>query len=74
VAELTADHRIILQTSAGEREEVALEHEGGNPLMVSMRRWAVVIRDAVRQGAAEPGSPTFADGLACAQIMDRLRG
>ena len=32
-----------------------------------------VVRDAVREGAAPPGVPTFADGLACVRVLDRLR-
>jgi len=48
---------------------------GGRPnLVVSMERWAAVVCDAVRTGTAAPGSPTFADGLACAVVMDRIRG
>jgi hypothetical protein len=27
----------------------------------------------VGDGAAPPGAPTFADGLACAEVLDRLR-
>jgi hypothetical protein len=38
-----------------------------------MRRWATVVRDAVLRGGVEPGTPTFADGLACAGVMDALR-
>ena len=38
-----------------------------------MRRWAGVVRDAVREGGAPPGVPTFADGLACVRVLDRLR-
>ena len=33
-----------------------------------------VVRDAVRDGAVPDGVPTFADGVACARVMDALRG
>jgi hypothetical protein len=39
-----------------------------------MRRFAEVIRDSVEEGVAAPGAPTFADGLACARVLDDLRG
>jgi hypothetical protein len=38
-----------------------------------MTRWAEVVRDAVRDGVAPPDAPTFADGLACARVLDVLR-
>jgi hypothetical protein len=31
------------------------------------------VRDCVLDGVAPPGAPTFADGLACARVLDRLR-
>jgi hypothetical protein len=37
-----------------------------------MTPWARIVRDAVRSGAAPPDAPTFADGLACAEVMDRI--
>ena len=39
-----------------------------------MRAWAEVVRDAVRDGAVPEGEPTFDDGVACARVMDALRG
>jgi hypothetical protein len=41
-------------------------------LVLSMERWAARICDAVRSGVAEPELPTFADGLACAIVMDEM--
>ena len=35
--------------------------------------WTEVIRDAVEEGVAPPGAPTFADGLACARVLDAIR-
>ena len=72
VLEVTADQRIIRHTSAGRDEMFTPDPSSGNALLVSMRRWAGVVRDTVRRGAAEDGTPTFADGLACARVMDRL--
>jgi hypothetical protein len=46
----------------------------GDPHRVQMEEWAVVVRDAVRNGGVEAGTPTFADGLACARVMDALTG
>lgn len=47
---------------------------GGRPnLVASMQDYAAVVRDAVRAGSAPAGAPTFADGLACARVMDRMR-
>jgi predicted dehydrogenase len=43
------------------------------PAALAMERWTPIVRDAVRSGAVEPGSPTFADGHACALVMDRMR-
>jgi hypothetical protein len=41
---------------------------------MQMEDWAVIVRDSVRRGAVQPGVPTFADGLACARVMDAVRG
>jgi hypothetical protein len=38
-----------------------------------MRGWVPAVIDAVRNGAVPDGEPTFADGLACARVMDQLR-
>jgi hypothetical protein len=38
-----------------------------------MRRWAAVVRNAVEDGEWGPDVPTFADGLACARVLDALR-
>ena len=73
VLEATGDHRITLRTDEGLREEFELPQGAGDPHLLPMRRWAETVRDAVRRGAVLPGTPTFADGLACARVMDRLR-
>lgn len=73
VLESVADHRVALRTDAGVTEVFELDHGSGDPHLLPMRRWAEVVRDAVRRGIVLPGTPTFADGLACARVMDALR-
>ncbi len=46
---------------------------GGNALFQSQREWAGVIRDAVADGVAPAGAPTFADGLAWNQVLEAIR-
>jgi predicted dehydrogenase len=71
VLELTGNQRIIRYDADGVRDQLNLDQPGD--LMLQMRQWAAVIRDAVRRQGSESGTPTFADGLACARVMDRLR-
>lgn len=73
VLESVGDHRITLRTGDGVTEVFELDHGSGDPHLLPMRRWAEVVRDAVRRGPVVPGTPTFADGLACARVMDALR-
>jgi predicted dehydrogenase len=74
VLEMLGDQRIVRHGSAGREDVWAAETAAGNPLVASMRQWAAVVRDAVGRGTAEAGTPTFADGLACVEVMDRVRG
>jgi hypothetical protein len=67
-----ADSRIVLHTETGSQEVFAAE-PGGNAMFSAHCEWAGVIRDAVRDGAAPAGAPTFADGLAWNEVMDRIR-
>jgi len=66
------DSRIVLHTGTGSKEVFAAE-AGANPLFAAQREWAGVVRDAVCDGAAPPGAPTFADGLAWNEVLDRVR-
>ena len=50
--------------SAGEADD---HHTG------PMQAFAVAVRDAVLTGEVADGVPTFADGLACDEVLDRLR-
>jgi predicted dehydrogenase len=72
VLELIGDQRVIWRRADGTREEYSEERSeaDGDPHLVPMRRWAEVVRDAVRAG--EPIVPSFADGLACRRVLDRL--
>jgi predicted dehydrogenase len=74
VLESVGDHRIALRTEAGVQEEFEIQLGAGDPHLVPMRRWAEAVRDAVRRGVVPEGEPTFADGLACARVLDRFRG
>jgi predicted dehydrogenase len=70
--ESVADRRIVLHSEGGSREVFAAE-SGGNALFSAQREWAGVIRDAVRDGVAPAGAPTFADGLAWNEVLDLVR-
>jgi predicted dehydrogenase len=72
VLECVADARVTVRRPDGTREE----HEGATGAdahVEPMRHFAAVMRDAVRDGIAPAGTPTFADGLACARVLERLR-
>jgi predicted dehydrogenase len=71
--ECVADARIIIRRADGTRAEHDRPPATGDPHLEPMRRWALVIRDAVEEGVAPPGAPTFADGFACARVLDALR-
>jgi predicted dehydrogenase len=73
VLETEADQRIILRTADGVRQDFDPNPEGADVYALPMQRWAVAVRDAVRKGAVGPDTPTFADGLATALVMDELR-
>jgi predicted dehydrogenase len=74
VLEVVADATVIWRRPDGTREEFddVRSERGGDPHLVPMRTWAELVRDAVRDG--EPIVPSFADGLACRRVLDRLLG
>lgn len=74
VLEFTGDHRIVVRRPGETHEEHRFETGGGNPMLAAMERFATEIRDCVRGGSVPPGAPTFADGFACAEVMDQMRG
>jgi predicted dehydrogenase len=73
VLESIGDQRITLRTATETSEVFTFDATAEDPHLVPMRAWAGVVRDAVRDGKVPDGEPTFADGLACAQVMDQLR-
>jgi predicted dehydrogenase len=74
IAELTGETRITLRLRDGTREVIDIgESAASDAHLVPMRRWAEVVRDAVRTGTIPAGAPTFADGRACDDLLAQLR-
>jgi predicted dehydrogenase len=71
VIECVADARLTLRRDDGTRRDIEV-HPGADPHVEPMRRWAEVVRDAVRDHRQV--EPSFADGLACDRVLDQLRG
>lgn len=69
--EVEAESRITLHTPSG-AEQVWATDGSANALFVAMQAWAGVVCAAVREGATPPDAATFADGLACNEVMDRI--
>jgi predicted dehydrogenase len=72
--ESIADGKITLRNAEGTREMFSFDPPREDPHLVPMRAWAEVVRDAVTNGGVPDGEATFADGVACARVMDALRG
>jgi predicted dehydrogenase len=72
VLECVADGRIVVRREGEARQEHERPPVDGDPHLVPMQRWAEVVRDAVEAGIASEGIPTFADGLACARVLDAI--
>lgn len=72
VLECIADARIVVRREGEPRIEHERPPTDADPHLVPMQRWAEVVRDAVEMGIAAPGVPTFADGLACARVLDAI--
>jgi predicted dehydrogenase len=81
VAEIVGESRIAIRRADGSRESVDLspaDSTADSPAdtdahLAPMRRFAEVVRDAVNSGEIPAGAPTFADGRACDDVLDRLR-
>jgi len=69
--DVTNDHRIVVRRIDGTKEEISLDARTGDPHAGALGAWALVVRDAVAEGRQV--APSFADGLACARVMDALR-
>lgn len=64
------DARIVRYAPEGSKELFSFDQ--GDTYLSQMREWAEIVRDSVRHGSAGPDAPTFADGLACSRVIDRL--
>jgi predicted dehydrogenase len=75
VIECVADERLVIRRADGRREKVDVAAEGsaGDRHLEPMRRFAEVVRDAVHSGEVPTHAPTFSDGRACDEVLDRLR-
>ena len=71
--ESIADGKITLRNEQGTQEVFSFDPPREDPHLVPMRAWAQVVRDSVRAGQVPEGEATFADGVACARVMDALR-
>jgi len=71
VVDVTNDRRIVLRRLDGTREESEVAARRGDPHAGAMRRWVDVVCEAVAAG--EQITPSFADGLACALVLDAFR-
>jgi predicted dehydrogenase len=74
VAELAGETRITLRRADGTQEVIDSE-DAATPdaHLVPMRRFAEVVHDAVTSKTIPEGAPTFADGRACDEVIERLR-
>jgi predicted dehydrogenase len=72
--ENVADRKLVVRDASGARDELtATAAEDDDHHAGPMRAFAVAVRDAVRSGEVPDMVATFADGLACDEILDRLR-
>jgi predicted dehydrogenase len=69
--DVTNDHRIVWRRIDGTREDIELEARTGDPHEGALRGWGAAVHDAVAEGRQI--APSFADGLACARVLDALR-
>ena len=65
--------RVLRRTSTAPDEVHDVDLGGVPALFLAMQRWAGVVCESIRTGMVPDGAPTFADGLACARVMDQLR-
>jgi predicted dehydrogenase len=71
--EMESDTRIWRIDGGGRHEVFRYDPIDEDPHLAPMQHWAAVVRDAVQTGVVPAGAPTFADGVACARVMDTLR-
>jgi predicted dehydrogenase len=73
--ENVADRRITIRDASGTREDlkVTAEESRDDHHSEPMLAYAAAVRDAVRTGEVPADVATFADGVACDEVLDRLR-
>ena len=73
--ENVGDERLVLRDGSGRREDVTggAREAAADHHAAPMGALAVVARDAVRRGEAPAALATFADGLACDEVLEQLR-
>jgi predicted dehydrogenase len=73
--ENVADQRLTVRDASSRREDVTVttSESSGDHHGAPMAVLAVAVRDALRTGAAPAGVATFADGLACDEVLEQLR-
>jgi predicted dehydrogenase len=69
VAECVDDRTVDVQLADG--SALHWDAPGGERHMRAMSAWAAIICDCIRSG--EQRTPTFADGLACDRVLEKLR-
>jgi predicted dehydrogenase len=73
VVEVVADERIVIRHAGRDNEVVDVSDGGDDRHLEPMRRWAEVVRDAVHTSEVPNSAPTFGDGRACDEVLERLR-
>jgi predicted dehydrogenase len=71
VAELVGSIELTLRRPGEKPRTTFFEPSAGDPHLPAMRPWAALLRDAILE--RRQIAPSFADGVACAVVMDQLR-
>lgn len=72
--ENVGDQRLAVRDASGVRDDLTTSLDSsGDHHAAPMRAFALAVRDAVRTGDVPDAVATFADGLACDDVLDRLR-
>jgi hypothetical protein len=72
--ENVGDQRLTVRDDSGVRDDLSTSVDtAGDHHAAPMHALAGAVRDAMRTGEVPPALATFADGLACDEVLDRLR-
>jgi hypothetical protein len=72
--ENVADARLTVRAGSELRDDLTMVADAASDRHVGpMAAIASAVRDAVRTGVVSPALATFADGLACDEVLDQLR-